>query len=157
MKKQIYITLILFFFICISSCKEPVSTNIKVSPRQISSLIQSITNLMLHDVTNPPLAARFYSYATLAGYEVVSQNNPAFKSMHGILNNYPSFKKPTIKKYSYQIASLFAMIEVAKKMQPSGHDLDSLKKSIFSYFYKLYPHIPTVKILINIRQRLCRD
>lgn len=36
---------------------------------------------MVHDVTNPALAARFFSYACLAGYEIVSQNDSSCKSM----------------------------------------------------------------------------
>ncbi len=87
----------------------------------ISVIITRMTDLMVHDVTNPPLAARFFSYACLAGYEVVSQNSASFKSMHGVLNEYPVIKKPdSIEHSSYQLAALLAMMETAKKMQPSG-------------------------------------
>ncbi len=76
---------------------------------------------MIHDVTNPPLAARFFSYATLAGYEVVAQNDPAFPTMHGVLRNYPEMEKPdTITGYSYTLSAILAMLATAKKMQPSG-------------------------------------
>ncbi len=84
-------------------------------------VITEMTNIMLHDITNPPLAARFFSYACLAGYEVVSQNDTRYKTMYGILNKYPDIKKPaTGKSFSYQLAALLAMMETAKKMQPSG-------------------------------------
>ena len=94
-------------------------------PSFTSNEIGKVTNqmmyLMIHDVTNPPLAARFFSYACLAGYEVVSQNNKAYTTMHGILNEYPLIQKPdSIAGYSTQLAAVLAMIETAKKMQPSG-------------------------------------
>ncbi|MDB5249983.1 MAG: superfamily protein [Segetibacter sp.] len=97
--------------------------------KDISSVITQMTELMVHDVTNPPLAARFFSYACLAGYEVVAQNNSKFESMHGILNNYPDLKKPdSIKDYSYQLSALLAMMETAKKMQPSGKLFEAYEK-----------------------------
>jgi hypothetical protein len=49
----------------------------------IGQVLTQMTEVMIHDITNPPLAARFFSYACLAGYEVVAQNNSSFKSMHG--------------------------------------------------------------------------
>ncbi|MCY7422824.1 MAG: haloperoxidase, partial [Chitinophagaceae bacterium] len=70
---------------------------------------------------NPPLAARFFAYTTLAGYEVISQNEKGFKSMQGLLNEYPALKKTdSIPGYAYQLSALLAMLETAKKMQPSG-------------------------------------
>ena len=103
----------------ISSCqpkKVPRLTN-----NDVGSVINQMTELMIHDITNPPLASRFYSYACLAGYEVVSENSNAYKSMHGIVRDYPAVAKPdSIKGYSSQLAAVLAMIETAKKMQPSG-------------------------------------
>ena len=94
----------------------------------ISNVISQMTELMVHDVTNPPLAARFFSYACLSGYEVVSQNNGSFKSMQGIINDYPALAKPdSIKGYSPKLSALLAMLETAKKMQPSGKLLDDFE------------------------------
>lgn len=137
-KVVICITAITFLFF--SNCKNR-SVNYSFSNKDISKVVWQMTELMVHDVTNPPLASRFFSYACLAGYEVVSQNNPKFKSMHGILNNYPALLKPdSIKGYSYRLSAVLAMMETAKKMQPSGklfedyenHFLDSCIKTGFS-------------------------
>ena len=100
-----------------------------------------MTDLMIHDVTNPPLAARFYSYALLSGYEVLAQNDSTCISMKGILNDYPDIIKPVNSgNYAYQLSAVLAMMETAKKMQPSGslfeqyeqHFLDSCQKIGFS-------------------------
>ena len=40
--------------------------------------------------------------------------------MHGVLNDFPEIEKPKVEEYSYQLASALAMLETAKKMQPSG-------------------------------------
>lgn len=84
---------------------------------------------MVHDITNPPLASRFFSYACLAGYQVVAENNKEFKSMHGILNDYPDMQKnDSVKGYSYQLSAILAMMETAGKMQPSGSLLIQYEK-----------------------------
>ncbi|MEO6229502.1 MAG: vanadium-dependent haloperoxidase [Ferruginibacter sp.] len=119
-----------FLLICLaamlfSSCKGKKQTG-EFRNEDISNVIAKMTDIMVHDITNPPLAARFFSYACLSGYEIVSQNNKAYKSMHGLLNDYPEIKKPdSITNYSYQLASLIAIMETAKKMQPSGKLLDA--------------------------------
>jgi hypothetical protein len=91
------------------------------SSRDIARVIDRMTALMVHDVTNPPLAARFYAYACLAGYEVVAENDRQCKSMSGVLNGYPVVHiPPGIKVYHYQLSALLAMMETAAALQPSG-------------------------------------
>ncbi|WP_310588964.1 vanadium-dependent haloperoxidase [Dyadobacter crusticola] len=91
-----------------------------ISPETIGQVTLQMTDVMVHDVTNPPLSARFFSYACLAGYETLAQHDSAYKSMHGVLNDFPEIAKPPIETYSHQLAAVMAMLETAKKMQPSG-------------------------------------
>ena len=78
---------ILLLILCVLfSCKKSEEKIPDLKSEDISKTIQKMTELMVHDVTNPPLAARFFSYACLAGHEVVAQNEPGFKSMHGVSN-----------------------------------------------------------------------
>ncbi len=127
---------ILFFIAFIYSllaatgCKQEAKI-IHFTNRDISNVIKEMTELMIHDVTNPPLAARFFSYTSLAGYAIVSQNDSNYTSFNGVLNDYPVFQKPdSIKNYSYQLAALLAMIETAKKLQPSGTLLEKYEAGL---------------------------
>jgi hypothetical protein len=116
--------LLLFIVICLAACRQESAP--KLQPDAIAGVIDEMTDLMVRDITNPPLAARFFSYACVAGYEVVSQNNPKYKRLHGVLKKYPHLKKPdTINGYSYPLAAVLAMIETAKKLQPSGSLLEA--------------------------------
>ena len=126
---QIVIIFLLEIFI-LPSCsqKKPLP---KFENKDISSVITKMSDIMLHDITNPPLATRFFSYSCLAGYEVVSQHNAAFKNMHLSVNGYPEIKKPdSVGAYSYQLAALLAMMETAKKMQPSGSLMGAYEQAI---------------------------
>ncbi len=111
------------------ACSKPTEKQPDIQGEAITKVIQKMTDIMVHDVTNPPLAARFFSYACLAGYEVVSQHDTAFHTMTGKLNNYPAIETPKLSgEYSYQLSAVLAMMETAKKMQPSGKLLDEFEK-----------------------------
>lgn len=80
-----------------------------------------MTEIMVHDITNPPLAARFFSYSCLAGYEIVAQNNSDFPSMKDRLNNFPEMNEnKSAGSYNYQLSALLAIISTAEKLQPSS-------------------------------------
>lgn len=119
---------LIFLSACIIGCKQQPHHKEKFTADNISSIYFEMMELMIHDVTNPPLASRFFAYTTLAGYEVISQNEKGFKSMHGLLNQYPNLKKQdTIQGYAYQLSAILAMLETAKKMQPSGMQLEKYR------------------------------
>ncbi|MFD0793106.1 vanadium-dependent haloperoxidase [Mucilaginibacter litoreus] len=97
--------------------------NIKLSERSVTRVINQMTAVMVHDVTNPPLAARFYAYACLAGYEVVVQKK-GLASMKGVLNEFPVIAKPGgIQTYDVYLSATLAIYRTAEALQPSGYIL----------------------------------
>jgi hypothetical protein len=128
------IVIILFVLTGISCGKQKKP---EFSNRDIRIVIDSMTDIMVHDVTNPPLAARFFSYSLLSAYEIVSNHDQKFPTMYGRLNNYPEHSIKPVDKSDYRLSALLAMMETSKKMQPSGSRmaayqlkfLDSLKES----------------------------
>lgn len=110
------------------ACKNEAPTILEVSPQDLSKVITQMTDVMIHDVSNPPLAARFFAYTCLAAHEVLALNDKNVASMHGKLNEFPEITKPQIAEgFDVELAAVLAMYETAKKMQPSGPRLDTLK------------------------------
>lgn len=94
-------------------------------------ITESMTDVMVHDITNPPLAARFYAYASIAGYEVISQQRDEYPSLQGVLNEYPDIPLPEgLDAQHTQLSAALAMIEVASSIQPSGPRLQDLKHAL---------------------------
>jgi hypothetical protein len=120
MKRKLIIFSCLLAVLCSNNNCTDTGSKPKVDARDISRVITTMTRIMVHDVTNPPLSARFFSYACLAGFEVVVENDPKEKSLQSALNGYPHFKAPSTKGYDYQLSALLAMMETAAKLQPSG-------------------------------------
>ncbi|HEX6428215.1 MAG TPA: vanadium-dependent haloperoxidase [Niastella sp.] len=126
MKSRIHNTiyLILLLMINMAGCTSRAQKHPILTAGAISQVITEMTEVMIHDITNPPLAARFFSYACLAGYEIVAQHDPAFKSMHAVLNEYPDLKKTdSIQQYDVLLSAVLAMLQTAQKMQPTGKQL----------------------------------
>ncbi|GAB3916248.1 vanadium-dependent haloperoxidase [Larkinella terrae] len=125
--KKIFLSLLLLFVV--TSCGQEKTPDL--GNREITKVISEMTEVMIHDVTNPPLAARFFTYACLAGYEVVSQNDKSCRSMHGVLNDYPEIEKPQAASgFSTHLSAVLAMLKTAQKIQPSGKRLETLEKQI---------------------------
>lgn len=117
------------FFLLFLGCQSEKTP--ELSSREITKVIDEMTEVMIHDVTNPPLAARFFAYACLSGYEVVSQSNKAYRSLHGVLNEYPALEKPAdADGYSTDLSAVLAMLKTAQKMQPSGKRLETMEKQL---------------------------
>jgi hypothetical protein len=132
---------ILFFIqlvLIVAGCQPRSEPLHPLASRDIGQVVTQMTEVMVHDVTNPPLAARFFAYACLAGYEVVAQNDSTYPSMYGILNEYPRIEKPKgISEYSYQLSALLAMLETASKLQPSGTRLEISKQQLLDSCRKI--------------------
>jgi hypothetical protein len=120
MRNTFYYTVILLALCCLfAGCgnkSQPV-----LNRNDVGKVISQMSGVMIHDVTNPPLAARFFAYTCLAGYEVTAENNIHIKNMYGRLNSYPEIKK-SISSISadYRLSTILAMYETAAKLQPSG-------------------------------------
>ena len=132
-KRYNQIISVLSVTIFLISCNQTKVVHKEIPASKINEVVNEMIKVMVHDVTNPPLGSRFFAYSTLAGYEVISQNDTPFQSMRGVLNNYPFINKPAITDCSYQAAALFSMIGVAAKLQPSGILLDSIKNGFIRY------------------------
>jgi hypothetical protein len=121
--RRLFVSFIIIALI-VAGCKQHTQKQ-QFDSKDISDVITRMSDLMVHDVTNPPLAARFFSYACLAGYEIVSQNNRKYKSMYGVLNDYPHLQKPdSTNNYDYRLSAILAVIETANNLQPSGSLLE---------------------------------
>ncbi|WP_128545989.1 vanadium-dependent haloperoxidase [Larkinella soli] len=124
-----YTLILLLLFL--SACRNTSEVQAPaLSSREVGKVIDQMTEVMIHDVTNPPLAARFYAYACLSGYEVVAQNEPGYRSMKGVLNGFPDIQKPEVNGYSPHLSAVLAMLKTAQKMQPSGSKLQPFEKQL---------------------------
>lgn len=84
--------------------------------------IFAVTMVMIHDVTSPPVAARYYAYCMLGAYNIVKAHNQNIPPLKSLINNYiPDRGLDTANlKYDYRIAAYYSIMETARQLLPSG-------------------------------------
>lgn len=97
---------------------------------RISQVVDEMNEVMLHDVTNPPLAARFFAYALLASNEVLAQRDSACPALGPRLHVPFAAPKPPTAGYSPRLAALLAMLHTAGRLQPSGSRLAAVQQRL---------------------------
>jgi len=104
----------------------------------IQQQVWSLTEVMYHDVANPPAAARFYAYALLAGYETLSQLDDTVLQFQKKLNAYPAITVPFDRsKIDTPLAVLYSIIETGKAILPSGYLLEEKQQELLNAFTDL--------------------
>jgi len=69
------------------SCSEPKDySNAITDGHYLDKAQQRVTEVIIHDIFSPPVAARIYSYSSLAAFEVAAAVDPNYQSLLGQLN-----------------------------------------------------------------------
>src|SRR6185369_11939222 len=104
---------------------------------KIQEQVQAVTEVMFHDVVNPPAAARFYAYILLTGYATLSFGDNSLPAFQLFFKDFPRivFDKPG--PVDYQFACIYGILETAKGILPSGHLLEDRQQQILKEYAKL--------------------
>lgn len=101
-------------------CAEDVNPNYKeevADPERYHRTVKQLTDVIVHDIFSPPVAARIYSYSNLAAYEVVAAGDPNYVSLAGQINDFSAPPQPVAGlEYSYPVAALIAQCKVGKSL-----------------------------------------
>jgi len=85
--------------------------------RDFQQLNQAITDILVHDIFSPPVAARVYVYSTAAAYSVVAASDEHYLPLAGQFNEFPSIEPaPQDLDFSPEVAALHAAGIVGKAL-----------------------------------------
>ena len=123
--KKIFIAVCM---LCRCAYAQSLSTNFD---KDIQHVVFALSEVMIHDVVNPPAASRYYAYTLLGAYEIVSQNDENIPGLSSILKDYNRVHISADKKsYDPRLASLYCILETGKRMLPSGFMLQKEEDSL---------------------------
>lgn len=126
MKKGFLILVVAALFL---SCQQ--EKKIEITATDYHKAVDQLTEVMVHDIFSPVVAARIYAYPNIAAYEVVSQNNPRYKSVEGQMKDYLPMPKPTSDKVNLELASLIAFMDVGRALIFSEDKMISYRDSLY--------------------------
>ncbi len=130
--KILFVSLALGLF-CILECQKKTKP-ISVSSEDYHSVVDMITEIMIHDIFSPPVASRVLVYPNIAAYEVVAANNTTYNSLSGQLHKLapiPIFDKSK-GSINPQLSALIAYIEVSKGLIFSQDKIVNYRDSLYS-------------------------
>jgi len=111
------------------SCNQKKGKELVIQGTEIDKVVLQMTEMMIHDVSNPPLAMRFFSYASLAAYDLQSTYDASLPAIQDKLTDFPVIEKKDPLDANISLASLIAMMDVSAVMQPSGGKMKEWKKN----------------------------
>ena len=119
----------------------PVGAQSAISdPQDLVRLTDNVFHLsevMLRDGTNPPGAARFYAYSMLGAYMTVYTAEHQLPDITSRFRQDPKFKflkKP--RSFNLSFCSTYALLEVGKRIMPSGKMLGENQRNLVNEFGK---------------------
>ncbi len=127
MKKGFLILVIAAMFL---SCQQ--EKKIEITASDYHKAVEQLTEVMVHDIFSPVVAARIYAYPNIAAYEVMSQNNPKYKSVEGQMKDYIPTPKPTSDNVNMELASLIAFMDVGRALIFSEDKMIKYRDSLYT-------------------------
>lgn len=120
------------------SCASVPETKRKIRPDEVAILhgsVKQVTDVIVHDIFSPPVASRIYIYMTVAGYEAAIAGDNRYQSLAGQLNGLEPFPKPEEGKiYSYELASIHALLRVGRALIFSEDKMDVFYDSMMNMY-----------------------
>jgi hypothetical protein len=148
------ILVILCFFFCYPlQAQKPVPE--KWYEGKVQQQVAAVTELLFHDVVNPPAAARFYSYTVLTGYEIISRDG-GMSLFQTKFKDYPAFSFQPSSSYDLSFAALYSMLETGKHILPSGMRLEEKQQDLLTDYSRVQSSTLIIDSSVQLARRVAK-
>lgn len=115
-------------------CQEPKDYSQAITDGSYFHRAQNrITETIIHDIFSPPVAARIYSYASLAAYEVAAATDPAnYASLMGQLNGSEPLSVKAPEGIYPPLAALAAYYQVGTALIFSEEKMNEHRDAVYA-------------------------
>ncbi len=130
--KKLFIPFMILFSI---SCHEQ-KTPLTLDPNELQhTCVKRLTDIVVYDIFNPPVASRIYAYCNLAYYETVRWKDSSSVSITAQLKGFETMPSPDAsKKYDHSLAAVKAFFKVANKLTFSHDSLRVTEEKLLGAF-----------------------
>ena len=127
----------LLFFLTMSNAVAQKEGGHQQDLQLLADNVFSLSEVMLHDVANPPAASRFYAYALLGAYEAAFYARKNLPNINTRLNVDPNIQPPPVpKNFNLSFCTNYTMLQVGRQIMPSGSMLEERQKLLIDRFRK---------------------
>ncbi|MGB5376479.1 vanadium-dependent haloperoxidase [Muriicola sp.] len=123
---------LLLVVLVVLSCQKE-ETPIVVTPQQLHSSIDKVTEIMIHDIFSPPVASRIYAYPNIAAYEIISLKDDRYTSLAGQIHELTPIPSPdSSKPVNNELAALIAHMDLSRRLIFSEDRMEAFRDSLYT-------------------------
>ncbi len=124
------ITTFIFLIILLTTCSEPGEEKISIEPKVLHESMQTLTDVIVHDIFSPPVASRVYVYPCIAAYEILQLENTEYLPLAGQLKDFNPIPKPD-QPISYELAAIAAFLNVGQTLIFSEDKMEAYRNELY--------------------------
>ena len=132
---------IVFFFLMITSawgCNMGSEILLPEGTTVLHQNVRNLTDLIIYDIFSPPVAARIYSYASLASHEALRYADSSEPSIIAKLKGFETMPIPAKNKsYNYVLAASVAFYSIVREITFSLDTVKKFEEETYSPFKKI--------------------
>ncbi len=134
--KNLFVSCFIISAVLVSCSKDNVNWRAKAeNPEFLHRSVKQVTDVIVHDIFSPPVAARIYTYMSVAAYEVSIHKNDQYVTLAGQLHGLEAIPQPEPGvDYSYSLAAVQAALKVGKTLVFSDDMMDQFYEKIMKDF-----------------------
>lgn len=127
-------SLILAGWLLITSAASLAQNERQSDLRLLTDNVFNLSEVMLHDVTPPTGASRFYAYALLGAYQVVFNSDRNLPDINSKLKEPLTIKVEEPSHTDVSFCANYVMLDVGRQLMPSGSLLAEKQAQLISHF-----------------------
>ncbi|MTB53111.1 vanadium-dependent haloperoxidase [Lewinella sp. W8] len=124
------------FLVLFTSCGEEINPNFQEevdNPEYYHRAVKKVTDVIVHDIFSPPVAARIYAYSGIAGYEAYAAGDPNLQTLAGQVNHLDPVPQPAAdQEISHAIAAVAAQLKVGKSLIFSEDKIEAFTNELMA-------------------------
>lgn len=142
------ILVVIGLLVCTSCHKPPEAYQDQAfDPELYRATVKQLSDVIVHDIFSPPVASRVYAYPSIAAYEVMALNNPAYHSLSGQLHELEPIPSPSPEtSYLYSLSAIQAFIKVGTALVFSEDKMEEYGEKVYAQYREM--GVPE-KIIVN--------
>ncbi|HFB99353.1 MAG TPA: phosphatase PAP2 family protein [Phaeodactylibacter sp.] len=126
------IILVIFLVGCQNQNYNPNFQQDAANADYIHRSMKKLTDVIVHDIISPPVAARDYAYPSIAAYEALLPAYPTHRSFAGQLNGLTDIPKPDAdKEYCFPLASVHALLKTGESFIFDVVQIEDFRRDLY--------------------------
>lgn len=125
----------ILLFAIFNSCNTSEQKNTAIINELQYRCVQQLTDVIVHDIVNPPVASRMYVYSNIAFYEALRITDQSYASLLANLKGFTELKSPdTSLQRDYHLSAMIAFMKVAETLVFSKDSIKVGRELLLDHF-----------------------